>query len=176
MRPTPRRLASMTVPPMLQVGDTWIYNITNLVDQSRSTRTQSIREIRGEEVVWSHGGTGDLMGNYTRVASGNGPTYRYTPSTHHFVFPLRTGAVYDLPFVQENDERAYDPRVKLTVGEEQVLETPAGKLRAIRVHREVNWKRRGKDDAGTNSWPTGTAPRPSAWCAGSRRTSRKRAR
>jgi hypothetical protein len=149
---TPRRLVSMTVPPALQVGDTWVYNITNLVDQTRTTRTQSIREIKGEVVVWSHGGTGDLIGNYTRVASGNGPMFRFTPSTHHFVFPLRTGAVYDLAFVQENPERTFDGKVKLTVGEDQVLEIPAGKVRAIRMLREVNWTQRGKDNAGTNVW------------------------
>ena len=149
---TPRRIVSMTVPPALQVGDTWVYNITNLLDQTKTTRTQSIKEIRGEEVLWSHGGTGDLMGNYTRVATGNGPMFRYTPSTHHFVFPLRTGAVYDLAFVQENEQRTYDAKVRLTVGEEQMLELPAGKLRAIRVLREVDWKQRGKDHGGLNSW------------------------
>jgi len=149
---TPRRLLSMTVPPALQVGDTWTYQITNLVDQTQSKRVQSIKEIKGEEVVWSHGGTGDLLGNYTRVASGNGPMFKYTPSTHHLVFPLRTGAVYDLAFAQESAERSYDAKVKLTVGEEQDLVTAAGKLRAIRVVREVSWRQRGKDYAGTNVW------------------------
>ena len=149
---TPRRLLSMTVPPALQVGDTWTYQITNLVDQTQSKRVQSIKEIKGEEVVWSHGGTGDLLGNYTRVASGNGPVFKYTPSTHHLVFPLRTGAVYDLAFVQENPDRTYDGKVKLSVGEEQDLVTAAGKLRAIRVVREVSWQQRGKDYSGTNVW------------------------
>ena len=149
---TPRRLVSMTVPPALQVGDTWTYRVTNMLDQSEVKRVQSIREIRGEEVVWSHGGTGDLLGNYTLVAGATGPKFKYTPSTHHFVFPLRTGAVYDLAFAQESPERSYDAKVRLTVGAEEELETPAGRLRTVKVVREVKWKQRGRESNGTNVW------------------------
>src|SRR5258706_4716155 len=56
---TPRKLVSMTVPPALQVGDTWTYRITNLLDQSELKRVQSIRETKGEEGLCAHGGTGD---------------------------------------------------------------------------------------------------------------------
>src|SRR5260221_4447680 len=149
---TPRKLVSMTVPPALQVGDTWTYRITNLLDQSEVKRVQSIREIKGEEVLWSHGGTGDLLGNYTYVAGSTGPKFRYTPSTHHFVFPLKTGAVYDLAFAQESPERSYDAKVRLTVGAEEELATAAGRLRTIKVVREVKWKQRGRDAEGTNVW------------------------
>ncbi|MBC8022254.1 MAG: caspase family protein, partial [Burkholderiales bacterium] len=126
---TPRRLVSMTVPPMLQVGDTWTYRITNMLDQSETRRAQSIRRIEGEEVLWSHGGTGDLLGNYTFVGGPTGPKFKYTPSTHHFVFPLRKGAVYDLAFSQESPERSFDAKVRLSVGAEEELETLAGRLR-----------------------------------------------
>jgi hypothetical protein len=149
---TPRRLVSMTVPPTLQVGDTWTYRITNLVDQSETKRVQSIKDIKGEEVHWSHGGIGDLLGNYTLVGSAGGPKYKFTPSTHHFVFPLRPGAVYDLAFVQENPERSYDGKVRLTVGAEEELQTLAGKLRTIKVVREAKWKQRRADYGGTNLW------------------------
>ena len=148
----PRRLVSMTVPPVLQVGDTWTYRISNPLDQSETRREQSIRAIKGEEVLWSHGGTGDLLGNYTRVSSPGGPMFAYTPSTHHFVFPLRTGAVYDLAFAQESPERSFDAKVRLTVGAEEELQTPAGRLRTIKVVREVKWRQRGRDYNGTNLW------------------------
>ncbi len=149
---TPRRLVSMTVPPALQVGDTWTYRITNLLDQSETKRVQSIREVKGEEVLWSHGGTGDLIGNYTYVGGSTGPKYKYTPSTHHFVFPLRTGAVYDLAFAQESPERSFDAKVRLTVGAQEEQDTLAGRLRTVKVAREVRWKQRGSDASGTNVW------------------------
>jgi hypothetical protein len=149
---TPRKLVTMTVPPALQVGDTWTYRITNMLDQSESKRVQSIRAIKGEEVLWSHGGTGDLLGNYTYVGGPTGPKFRYTPSTHHFVFPLRPGAVYDLAFAQESTERNYDAKVRLSVGAEEELDTAAGRLRTVKVVREVKWKQRGVDNRGANTW------------------------
>ncbi|HUQ29377.1 MAG TPA: caspase family protein [Usitatibacter sp.] len=149
---SPRRLVSMTVPPALQAGDTWTYRITNMLDQSETKRIQSITQVKGEVVHWSHGGTGDLLGNYTLVGGATGPKFKYTPSTHHFVFPLRTGAVYDLAFAQESPERSFDAKVKLSVGPEEELETLAGKLRTIKVVREVKWRQRGHDSKGTNLW------------------------
>ncbi|MBC8023230.1 MAG: hypothetical protein H7Y14_08940, partial [Burkholderiales bacterium] len=62
------------------------------------------------------------------------------------------GAVYDLAFSQESPERSFDAKVRLSVGAEEELETLAGRLRTIKVVREVKWKQRGRDYQGTNLW------------------------
>jgi hypothetical protein len=133
-----RRPASLTMPPAFMPGDTWTWRVKNLLDGSEVTRTQGIREIQGEKVLWGNGTTGDLLGNMT-----HGPTlgvmFDYKPSTYHFVFPLRSGAVYDLAFFQESTARNFDAKVKLTIGEEADIDTQIGKFHAIRIHREVRY-------------------------------------
>ena len=42
--------------------------------------------------------------------------------------------------------------MKLTVGAEEELATTAGKLRAIKVLREVQWQQRGREYGGVNMW------------------------
>ena len=146
-----RKVASTTVPPVFQPGDTWTYNVRNMLDQSEGKRSYTVREIDGEQIVWANGITGDLLGNFTRVRSAGQPN-TYTPSTHHYVFPLRPGAVYNMEFVQETPERVYDGKVRLAVGAEEEVATPAGKLRTVKVTREVQWQQRGRDHSGVNVW------------------------
>src|SRR5205807_392243 len=130
-----RRPISLTIPPTFMPGDNWTWRVKNLLDGSEATRTQGIREIQGEKVVWNNG-TGDLLGNMTRGKT-LGVMFDYTPSTYHFVFPLRSGAVYDLAFFQQGVNRSFDANVKLTIGEEADIDTELGKFHAIRIHREV---------------------------------------
>jgi Caspase domain len=160
-----RRIISTTVPPIFEPGDTWTYKVRNMLDQSESERTFGIREINGEQVVWTNGNRGDLLGNFTR-ATVAGQWNTFSPSNHNYVFPLRPGAAYDVDFVQEGGERVYDGKVRLTVGEEGEIATPAGKLRAIKVAREVQWRQRGRDYAGVNVWTYGYSPEAKRWIRG----------
>jgi len=132
-----RRPVSFTVPPNFVAGDTWTWRVKNLLDESETTRTQGVREIQGEKVIWNYG-TGDLLGNMTRGQT-LGVMFDYTPSTYHFVFPLRSGAVYDLTFLQQGTNRSFDAAVKLNIGEEADIDTALGKFHAIRIHREVRY-------------------------------------
>jgi hypothetical protein len=157
----PRRIASLTMPPTLVAGDSWTWNVKNVIDGSEKLRTQAIREVKGEQVVWSHG-LGDLMGNLTKAAT-LGVMYEYTPSTYHFVFPLRTGAVYDLDFFQKGKEHSFDAKVKITVGEEAELDTKVGKLKSIHLRREVKYKERGGNRQGTNAWDYWYSPQVKRW-------------
>jgi hypothetical protein len=158
---TQRRVASLTMPPTLMAGDSWTWKVKNLLDGTETTRTQRIREVKGEQVVWDHG-LGDLMGNFTKAKT-LGAMFEYKPSTYHFVFPLRSGAVYDLDFFQQGNEHSFDAKVKLTVGEEAEIDTHVGKFKAIRIHREVKYKQRGGNRSGVNAWDYWYSPQVKRW-------------
>jgi uncharacterized caspase-like protein len=162
-----RRIASTTVPPVLQPGDTWTYKVRNMLDQGEREFTFAIREIKGEQVVWANGNLGDLLGNFTRAGVG-GQWHTFSPSTHHYIFPMRSGAVYDVEFVQQQEGggRTYDGKVRLTVGAEEEVTTPAGKLRTVKVTREVRWRQRGRDYSGVNVWTYWYSPEAKRWVRG----------
>jgi hypothetical protein len=89
--------------------------------------------------------------------------YEYKPSTYHFVFPLRTGAVYDLDFLQQGVEHTFDAKVKINVGEEAELDTKVGKVKSIHLRREVKYKERGGNRQGVNSWDYWYSPQVKRW-------------
>ena len=146
-----RRYTSFTVPPTFVAGDGWVYKVTNMADNTESRRNFRVAEVKGEQVTWANGAVSDLLGNWTRLPV-QGQVHTYSPSTHHFVFPLRTSAAYDVTFVQEAGQRTYDGKVHLAVAEEEEVATPAGRFRAIKVTREARWKQRGREYGGTNVW------------------------
>ena len=158
-----RSAVSPWAPPVFAPGDTWIYRVRNLLDQSERTATMKVRAIRGAEVVWANEQTSDLLGNFVRSRRGES-WHTHTPSTHMYVFPLTPGAKYALPVVQDIDgKRQYDMDVTIAVvGEEDVV-TPAGTFRAVKIDRQVRWKQRGKpSNNGVNSytyWYSGQAKR-----------------
>jgi len=157
-----RRIASLTMPPTLVAGDSWTWKVKNELDGTQVLRTQKIREVKGEQVVWEHG-LGDLMGNLTKART-LGVMYEYKPSTYHFVFPLRTGAVYDLDFLQQGVEHTFDAKVKINVGEEADLDTKVGKLKSIHLRREVKYTERGGNHRqGVNSWDYWYSPQVKRW-------------
>jgi hypothetical protein len=47
--------------------------------------------------------------------------------------------------------RTYDLDVSVKVGDEEEVETAAGKMRGIRIEREARWKQRGSDNAGLST-------------------------
>jgi hypothetical protein len=53
--------------------------------------------------------------------------------------------------VQVRDGRTYDTRATVKVVGEEVVETPAGRLPAMRLEREAHWQERGRDNTGTAS-------------------------
>ena len=146
-----RRYTSFTVPPTFVAGDGWVYKVTNMLDNTQGRRNLRVLDVKGEQVTWSNDAVGDLLGNWTRVKI-QGQLHTFSPSTQHFVFPLRSAAAYDVAFVQEAGKRIYDGKVRLTVGQEEDIATPAGKFHAIKVTREVKWKERRRDYGGTNVW------------------------
>jgi len=56
--------------------------------------------------------------------------------------------------------------VRLTVGAEEELATPAGKLRTVKVTREVRWQQRGRDYSGVNVWNYWYSPEAKRWVRG----------
>ena len=160
-----RRVPSTTVPPMFQPGDTWTYTVRDMRDGSEAKRSFTVREINGEQIVWQNELRGDLLGNFTRVPT-SGQMHTFTPSTQHYVFPMRPGAMYNLEFVQETPERVYDGKVRLTVGDEEEIATAAGKLRTVKVTREVQWQQRGREYGGVNVWTYWYSPAAKRWIRG----------
>src|SRR5258706_11924367 len=156
-----RRIASLTMPPVLVAGDSWTWKVKNMLDGSEALRTHQIPEVTGEQGVWDHG-LGDLMGNLTKART-LGVMYENKPSTYHFVFPLRTGALYDLDFLQQGAEHTFDAKVKINVGEEADLDTKAGKLKSIHLRREVKYKERGGNRQGVYSGDYWYSPQAKRW-------------
>ena len=160
---TSRGAVSPWAPPVFAPGDTWVYRVRNLLDQSERMATTKVREIRGAEVLWNNEQTSDLLGNFVRSKKGES-RHTHTPSTHMYVFPLTPGAKYTLPVVQDIDgKRQYDMDVTIAVVGEEEIATPAGKFRAVKIDRQVRWKQRGKpSNSGVNTytyWYSGQAKR-----------------
>ena len=137
-----------SAPPALAAGDRWTYRVRNLLDGTESQRSMRVAKIRGGDVEWSDGAVSDIMGNFTRMRL-SGKWQTFAPSSHTYVFPLRPGATYDVAFTQEGGDRIYDGKVRITVSGEEEIVTPAGKFRAVKFERQVDWKRRDREsDAG----------------------------
>ena len=149
----PRSISSPTAPPVFVAGDTWTYRLRNLNDQSERNVTMTVKAVRGAQVIWNGGQTSDLFGNFTRNKIGENWN-TYTPSTHMYVFPLNPGASFTLTNEQNVEgKRIFDQKVNIAIGGEEEVSTPAGKFRAVRIERKVEWKQRDKaSNAGTNSW------------------------
>jgi hypothetical protein len=76
----------------------------------------------------------------------------YSPSANHYLFPLQKGATSNLKSVQTTGEKTFDLDIQLKVVGEEEVETPAGKMRAIKVERVAKWKQRKNNNAGVNTF------------------------
>ena len=141
----------VAAPPNFARGDSWSYRLRNRLDDSERTVGYQVTDIRGEEVHYSNGNVSDLVGNLMRVTRANGMVESWKPSTQYFVFPLKSGATWTLKSEQTVGERKYDLQVRVKVGTEEDVEVPAGRMRALRIDREVRWKQRGGDRAGVTT-------------------------
>jgi len=77
----------------------------------------------------------DLAGNSTRITRSGGMAESYTPTNYFYLFPLKVGAAFDAKCVQEIGKRSTDLAISLKVVGEEEVDTPLGKLRALRVER-----------------------------------------
>jgi uncharacterized caspase-like protein len=150
--PSPRRSISAGSPPSYVVGDRWSYKVTNLVDQSTRDGTMRVTAIKGDEVFWANGAIGDHFGNFSKVIRPSGRAETYQPSNYLYLFPMRPGASWDVSSVQQLDDKTFDLKIRLEVGPEEEVDTPAGKLKGVKVTRVVSWKQREKPNAGTNTY------------------------
>ena len=147
-----RSLVAPAAPPAYVAGDTWIYRVRNQLDQSERMNSMRIREVKGSEVLWNADQKSDLMGNFTHVKRGE-VIRTYSPSSQMYVFPMNPGANSVIKVVETADKTIYDLEIRIAVGGEEDVETPAGRFRAVKLTREVAWKRRDKPDQnGLNKW------------------------
>jgi len=159
----PRSIAP-SAPPSLALGDTWTYRVRDLLGQSERSRTMTIQEIRGAEVLWKDGARSDLLGNFTR-AKVNEAWRTFTPSSQLYVFPLNPGAKFSLSTVEamEDQSKSWDHEIAFTVVGEEDVTTLAGTFRAVKLVRTLKWTQRGKpDNVGVNTmtyWYSGQVKR-----------------
>ena len=144
--------ASLGSAPSFAVGDGWTYNVTNLVDKSERKAAYHVTEIANEQVRYSNGSVSDLFGNNTRILRGGGRVDEFNPSNQFYLFPLRVGSTWDMKVVQTSGDRQFDLLVNLKVVGEEEVETPAGKMRGVRIERVTRWKQRNAANAGVNTW------------------------
>lgn len=163
----PRSAAvAVNSPPAFKPGDSWTYQITNLMDGNVRQVKARIKEVRGDEVHFDTGTIADLFGNTVRMRRGN-TVETFSPPTPWYVFPMRPGNVSDIRTVQTSTDadgriRTTDSQVRLTVIGEEEVEVPAGKIRAVRVERVANWKQRDSDNGGVRTqtyWYSGQVKR-----------------
>jgi len=139
-------------PPAFSVGDNWTYRVVNQLDQSERRYTVRVAAIRGDEIHYANGTVGDLVGNYSRIVRSEGKVETFNPSNHFYLFPMKAGASWNLESVQKVGDRIYDLHIRIAVVAEEVVETALGKMRALRIVRESQWKRRDSENAGVSTW------------------------
>ena len=151
--PGGRSQVAVTAPPAFAPGDNWTYRVVNELDKSERQAVFRIAEIHGDEVRYTNGNVGDLIGNYTRFVARGGRIEAYKPTNFFYVFPLKAGATWDTRSVQEIADRSpMDLAIHLQVVGEEDVATPLGKMRAMRVERESNWKQRDGKAEGLRNW------------------------
>jgi hypothetical protein len=148
-RSAPRGIAA---PPDFRKGDRWTYKVVNLLDQSNRLVTYRIDDIRDDEVRYSNGSVGDLIGNYVRIERSGGRVELFQPTNYFYVFPLKAGANWEAKVVQELDKRITDFTVKLKVVGEDEVDTSLGKVKGMHVVRESHWTQRADKRKGVRTW------------------------
>ncbi|MEO7743701.1 MAG: caspase family protein [Usitatibacter sp.] len=152
---TPARAlpTSLRAPPTFQAGDTWTYRVIDRLAQSERRTVMRVKEVRGDEVHFANGNVGDLYGNMIRVVRNASRTDEYTPHSHQYMFPMKAGDTWRFKSQQKRTgDRLTDLDEHIKVGDEEEVDTPAGKMRGVRIDREVRWKDRGRDNAGVNTF------------------------
>lgn len=150
--PSRPRAAAPASPPSFTVGDRWAYRIVNLLDGSERRSQLSVKDIQGDEIHFTNGNIADAVGNNIRVTRTGGRIETYQPSNYFYVFPLKAGNAYTFKVLQEVEGRKTDLTVKLKVVGEEEVDTPLGKMRALRLERESRWKERERPNGGVRTW------------------------
>ena len=148
-----KRSLPASSPPAFAAGDRWTYKMVNLIDQSERDYNVRVKEIKGEEVYYANGNVGDLVGNMSTIIRGQGRDETMKPSNQFYVFPMRPGATWDVTSSQEvGGSRHFEVKIHLTVGNEEEVDTPMGRMRGIKVERVARWKQLDGPAAGVNTW------------------------
>lgn len=142
--------ASLRAPPNFAVGDTWTYRLVNELDQTERPFVVRVKDLRGDEVIYGNGSVGDLFGNQMRSVLSGARVDTFEPSNHYYVFPLKSGSSFSFKAVQTSGERVMDLDITIKVGDEEEVDTPAGRMRGVRIDREARWKQRKSDNGGIN--------------------------
>jgi len=144
--------ASLGSAPSFALGDGWAYKVTNLLDGSERRVAYHVTEVANDQVRYSNGSVSDLFGNSTRIPRSGGRVDEFNPSNQFYLFPLRPCATWDMKVLQTSGERKFDLEVNLKVIGEEEVETPAGRMRGLRIERVARWKQRDSPVAGVNTW------------------------
>jgi hypothetical protein len=144
--------ASIGAPPSFAVGDHWTYRSVNLLDNSERRIQFRVVSMTGDDVHYSNGNVTDPVGNGKRARRSDGKFDEFKPSAQNYIFPMVPGSAITLKGVQTREDITLDLVTDLKAGNEEDIEVPAGKFRAIRMERVTKWKRRDGRGEGTNTW------------------------
>lgn len=143
----PRAIEQPGAPPNFAAGDQWEWRLTDHLRKSTRVVKREVANIRGGEVEYKDDRVTDLHGNILRQRQGDG-LRTYTPNSMFFIFPMTPGIRFTGKVVDTRGDSVSDQEVSLKVVGEEDITTPAGKFRAIRVEREIQWTARGSGNKG----------------------------
>ncbi|MBL8518536.1 MAG: caspase family protein [Betaproteobacteria bacterium] len=144
---TPRAIDQPGAPPIFAVGDQWEWRLTDHLRKNTRSVKREVANIRGGEVEFKDERVTDLNGNILRQRQGDG-LRTYAPNSMFFIFPMTPGISFTGKVVDTRGDSVSDQGVSLKVVGEEDITTAAGKFRAVRVEREIQWTVRGSGSKG----------------------------
>lgn len=144
---TPRAISQPGAPPIFAVGDQWEWRLTDHLRKNTRTVRREIANIRGGEIEYKDERVTDLNGNILRQRQGDG-VRTYTPNSMFFIFPMTPGIAFTGKVLDTRGDAVSDQDVSVKVIGEEDITTAAGKFRAVRVEREIQWTSRGSGNKG----------------------------
>jgi Caspase domain len=143
------RSVSVGAAPVYAVGDWWEWRVTNDITGEVRIQRRSIASIEGEFLTQDNGAQRDLAGNM-RQERINGKIRTYQPASMFFLFPLSPGVMWSGKILESGEDYSGTNDVGIRVIGEEIIETPMGKLRAIRIERTGNWTNTKTGKTGTS--------------------------
>jgi hypothetical protein len=149
--PSKPRSVPVGAAPKFVMGDWWGWRITNELTGEVRTARNSITKMDAETITLDNGAVRDHVGN-TRSEWVSGKLRTYQPSAMFFVFPMSPGVSWGGTVLDKSDDYAGTNDVRIRVVGEEELDTPMGRLKALRIERTWEWRNTKSGKTGITRW------------------------